>query len=278
MSDLREEKSARMNKVLKHFFLLKSFIILTWKHQEEYRKEFFIAVADFCVITLLSMLFWQSIFGYIKVLGDWKLYELIVLSIFGSVSWTIGNFFAGFLFIPLKVAKGDIDKYLSRPVNPLFALLAEEMQLDEVLKGIITGGILLVVTLSTFGISVSISNLILSLGLLLVGSFVISMIKGVVSLLCFWVGTASFLNTILFLEDYGLERYPVDVLPIRVASFFTYIIPIGILSTFPARILFGKESNVSIIVLIAIALMVFWVFLLSQMWRRGVKRYDSAGG
>ena len=265
-------------KTPRYLFLFKRYQIVVWRHQAEYRKEFFIAIIDFFIFAILSLVFWQTIFLYIPELKNWTFSELAILSVLGSTSWALGSFFAGFWEIPRKVRNGEFDKYLTRPIHPVFALVAEEIQLDECIKGLIVGTFLIYIVATTNKIKIEIINWVLAFVLLIVGTIIISLIKGSVALLVFWIGRTSILNQFIFLEDYNLERYPITVFPKLISYFFTLVLPIAFISTFPAMILLGKTNDTIEILFSGIFLIIFWLFIIDFIWVRALKHYDSVGG
>ncbi|KAB3534823.1 hypothetical protein F8154_08145 [Alkaliphilus pronyensis] len=264
--------------IRRHFRLILNYIDINWKNSTEYRKDFIILFFDFIVITLLSIIFWRAVFGNTDQLGNWQFEELVILGIFGSTSWALSDFFAGAWQLPEKITQGALDKYLTKPIHPLFAAIMESMQLEETCKGVLAFTLLSIVASVKYNYSITITNVLLSIVILVIGVCIISLMRIFFSLFTFWIGQSNGLNVILHLEDFNFERYPIDIFGKYLKYLLTWCIPVGYLATYPTVIFLRKSENNLIIFLLGVLVLATWFIIVSFLWKRGIKRYEANGG
>jgi ABC-type uncharacterized transport system, permease component len=84
-------------------------------------------------------------------------------------------------------------------------------------------------------------------------------------------------NAIMIYRDLlNLGRFPIEIYQQAISFIFTFLIPIGIMITFPVKALFGFLSFKNIVFSFFIS---FFLLLLSiKLWQIGLKKYQSAGG
>ncbi len=262
----------------KYSRLLFRFVAISFRNMSEFRIDFFTSVVHSLIYQAIFIVFWKSVLSFTgQNLGEWRFPDLVILSGFTLVSNSIMLWFSGLLRLPQKVLKGELDKYLSKPVSPLFALVAEEVNAlpsaQRMLSAIlIVGGACLY-----FGIRPALGNVLLSLLLMVLGCFVMLLVQGWIAMLTFWWGDVSYLNSLVGITgDY--ERYPINLFPLGVRWFLTWIIPIGAISTFPALVFLGKGESAAVYFGIAALLAVFWSIVFQFSWRKALCRYEAFGG
>ncbi len=133
-----------MKKIKKHLRVLGAFCRISIKTSIEFMSDFAALTFDFILTIVFLVFFWKYLLGDFEMLAGWNMNELVILSLFGSSSWSVGQFLAGAWQLSEKIMGGQIDKYLCRPVNPLFSLIVEDMQLDEVVKGVLSLSLFLI--------------------------------------------------------------------------------------------------------------------------------------
>lgn len=117
------------------------FIAQELKRMMEYKGDFIVGIIGFLMVQCSNLLFLWIIFSQIPDLMGWTVNEIIFIYGFSLIPkgidhllfdnlWSIGHF---------TVRKGDFDKYLTRPINTLFHVMVEKVQIDalgELLMGI----------------------------------------------------------------------------------------------------------------------------------------------
>ena len=125
--------------------LYKTFVKQYFKQLMEYRVDFLTGAMSFLVNQITNILFISIIFSNIPNLAGWSYNEIIFIYGFsllpkGIDHFTTDNLWKVAYFI---VRKGDFDKYLTRPINPLVHVIIENFQFDA-LGEFITGIVLVV--------------------------------------------------------------------------------------------------------------------------------------
>ncbi len=84
-------------------------------------------------------------------------------------------------------------------------------------------------------------------------------------------------HTIMIYRDLSrVGMFPVDIYHEPIRTFFTFVLPIGIMMTFPVKSLFGLLTMQFMIISVVVgaSLMVFALLL----WRSAIRKYQSWGG
>jgi len=98
-----------------------------------------------------------------------------------------------------------------------------------------------------------------------------------IAVLAFGIITTEIDNTIMIYRDLtNLGRFPLDIYKSPLRDIFTFIIPVGVMISFPAQALFNLLTWP----------MIFYAFIVSagllllslRFWRYGLRRYQSWGG
>lgn len=260
--------------------LLWRFSVVSFQTSSAFRLDFFTSVAHNLVYQGIFITFWMSVMNHSPgPLGAWSFPELSILIAYTLVASGLMQWSAGLTQLPAKVIRGDLDRYLCRPVSPLFALLAEEVNALTSWYQLASAVLLLGSICVYYQIPVTFGAAIASFGLLFIGTLVVVLVQACVGLLCFWYGEISRLNTMLMLTR-EFERYPLDLFPPWLQGTLTWIVPIGLISTYPVLVLLRRAEAWEIAMYLAIGaiLLVVWVLIFLRMWTMALRRYESFGG
>jgi len=258
--------------------LLCRFAAVSFRDTSEFRLDFFTSVVHYLVYQALFIVFWKSILGFTGgALGEWTFPDLVVLTAFTLLATAILQWFEGFEQLSGKVLTGGLDKYLSKPVSPLFALLAEELNGVASAQQLASGVILLGGVCLYFDIRITLLGTLASLALLTLGCLVLTLLRGCLALLSFWLGDVSRITQLLNVSN-DFERYPINLFPPWLRGFLTWILPVGLISTFPVLVFVGKTSAAGSFLAIGAVLALVWSAIFAWTWRHAVARYESFGG
>ena len=255
-------------------------ILHLWKasiiQSMEYRGSFaFSIIANFFDF-IFGFLQYMVFFTAAKSIAGWNSDQMLVLyGVFMLV------FALQFIFLyPNLVAMGEmvnsgnLDLLLTKPVNAQLMISFRRISFEEL--GSITTALLLLGWL-TFNGTIQISPAVLGMfcvallaSLLLIYSFFLVLI-------CLAVILEKLENMAqLMWSTFALCRYPVDIYPGRLKSFFVTFVPVAFIASVPASVLLGRASLGTVLQGIIIALTA--TFLSSWLWRRTIRAYTSAGG
>lgn len=166
---------------------------------------------------------------------------------------------------------GNFDLYLVKPLNPLFrALFAGTDLLDFITLIPLLFAIVYYINklqLLSFYNLVGFA-LMLSIGFLIALSLHILVLA--IGILTTGVDNAIF----LYRDLVGMGRVPIDVYTEPIRSLITFVIPVGIMMTFPAKALLGLLSLPYIIYAAVFAIILLYLSLF--VWKFALRNYSSA--
>lgn len=207
-----------------------------------------------------------------KVLAGYTIYQVVFFFLTFNLIDTLAQLFFRevYRFRP-KVVRGDFDLDLVKPFSPLFKALAGGADPLDLFLLIPHLGILLFVVNK-----LSINSplfIFLFLGLLF-NSFLIATGFHIV-VLSLGILTTEVDHAIMIYRDLTqMGRIPVDIYQQPVRALLTFLVPVGIMMTFPAKALMGLLSISGVIVSFIFGLGFFFFSLF--IWRYSLTQYSSA--
>lgn len=212
-------------------------------------------------------------------LGGWGyeglafLYGLAVLSHGLAVILFIQTWYMG-----KWVVRGEFDRFLLRPMNVLFQFLFSEFNLVGI-SDLIPGFMVFIYGCVQVRFHCSLLNLCL-LVMTLIGGV---LIRGAVWMMCgsmaFWTNSpTNFVGFTLELFD-RVTMYPLNIYPKALQFVFTFILPLGWITFYPASELLKKTPDFIPVNMAVVTFLVgaVWFGLACFMMHRGMRRYESAG-
>ena len=167
------------------------------------------------------------------------------------------------------IISGYFDYILIKPINPLFKILfggADPLDLIVLVPYI--GLLILFIT----QLSVTVVTFV-SFMLLLINAFLISAAFHIV-VLALGILTTEIDHAIMIYRDItSMARFPVDIYSEPLRGFITFIIPVGVMMTFPPKALFGLLAPQFMLVSGVIGIGFFVVSL--KLWRYALTQYTS---
>lgn len=242
----------------------------------QYKIDFVMGIMSFLLNQLTSIIFITIVFQGITEMGDWSYYEIILLYGFSLIPKGIDHFFTDNLWnLSSSIIKdGSFDRYLLRPLSPLYHIVVETTQFDalgELITGILASNIAMVqlnLKLSFLDVSVLFFSII-------IGSVIYTCIKVICAAISFWKGkSGNILKVVYMLSDFN--KYPISIYNIVIRNLLTYIIPFAFTAYIPIKYFLGKTTID--MVLISSLIAVFLIMSISvTIWKLGIKRYEGSG-
>lgn len=220
----------------------------------------------------LFLVFLFLLMNGVKNLGGYTREQIIIFYLIFNIIDTLGQllFREVYYFRPLVIS-GNFDMVLTKPFNPLIRVLLGGPDLMDTGVFVILIG-MLVYTLSNF-VRLD-SFLIFYFVLMIINSLLITAAFHI-SVLAIGILTLSVDHLIMIYRDLSsLMRIPVDIFTNPLRTLLTFIIPIGIMFTFPAKVLFGLLSWQ--LILISFLFGVVSLFLSLKFWNYSLRQYQSA--
>jgi ABC-2 type transport system permease protein len=172
-------------------------------------------------------------------------------------------------FRPLVVS-GGFDLVLTKPISALFRSLMGGADVLDMLTipPLIIAVVLVARSLGPSPIQVLYYLILVANGLLIATAFHIAVIS-------FGIITLEIDHTVMIYRDMtNLGRFPVDIYKEPLKGIITYLIPVGIMITLPAKALMGLVSLRG--VLLSLMLGVVVISLSKRFWNYALTKYSSA--
>ena len=246
------------------------------KRLMEYKADFLTGAISFLIDQAIGIAFIFIIFSQIPQLSGFTLEQIVFIYGFSQIPKGLDHLLADNLWCVgyFIVRKGDFDKYLTRPINPLFHVIAETFQIDAVGE-LVVGISLIAYAAPQAGLQLSVVGVLLFILVIPFASLIYTSLKIMTAALAFWIKSSGFIIQMV----YGMNefaKYPTTIYSMPVRIFVTYIIPFAFTGYYPALFLLTGENpwfNIGGVVLISAVL-----FILSLLiWNKGLKAYESAG-
>lgn len=206
-----------------------------------------------------------------KTLGGYTSTQAIFFFLIFNLIETITQFFFRevYRFRPL-IIKGDFDYVLVKPINPLFRVL---MGGADVIDFITIPPQIIAVLYFASLLHPNFLNILYFL-VLLINAFLISTAFHII-VLSFGIVTLEVDHTVMIYRDVmSLGRFPIDIYKQPLQGFLTYIIPVGLMITLPAKALMGLSTP--IVVVSSIFIGILFLIISLKFWNFALTKYTSA--
>lgn len=247
-----------------------------FKRMMEYKGDFIVGVIGFFLVQLSNLMFLWIIFGQIPNLAGWSVNEVVFIYGLSLIPKGIDHFFFDNLWSIgyFTVRKGDFDKYLTRPVNTLFHVLVEKIQIDA-LGEFIMGVALVCASVPNLHTEWDVFRILAMIFMIPFITLIFTGVKTITASVAFWTKRSG--NVIYMFYTFNeFAKYPATIYNRFVQNIITYIIPFALTSYFHALFILKGENplfNLGMPVLASAVLMGTGVLV----WHRGIRAYESAG-
>lgn len=259
---------------LRLFFRL---IEISFKSQMQHRASFLMLISTYFLSTSIDIIGIWVLFDRFKMVQGWTLKEVAILYGIMHIGFSIPEAFArGFDNFGLLIKNGDFDRILLRPLGTLFQMASREIQwlrLGRFLQGCI------ILTWGCLELQFSLSALhVLIIFLAILGTAAVFYALFILqATLTFWtIETMELMNIATF---GGLEvgQYPISIYPPLLRGFFTFIIPLACVAYYPIATALNHETIPLWLGTIAPLSGLLFLSLSIQLWKLGVRHYNSTG-
>lgn len=261
--------------MIRNLRLVSLLIKFRFSQMMAFRFSFFGAFFADGTLFLVQLLTFETIYSQVDSIGGWNRGQMIIFvgtfSIINALNMLI--YFFGIVTIPGKIKRGDLDQYLTKPMNPLLRLTFENVNpgsipLVVLSVMIVCYGVSVVGIQVSFGMGFGYTVLVLLMTLLWYD------MELILRTIPFFVISA---NGIMRLEDLMLElnfKVPGIFCKGVFKILFYFILPYGIMSTVPTQFITHSISRTG--VGIATTIVLFFTIFAMRFWKFGLKHYKSA--
>lgn len=256
--------------------LQRIFMVQYLKRLMEYKADFLMGAIGLLLAQAVQLIFIGIVFSGIPDLKGWSFEQVIFIYGFSLISKSLDHlFFDNLWMVGYRIIrKGEFDKYLTRPINSLYHVIAENFCVDAF------GEMFTCVLL--LGYSVPLLNLPFywyTVPLLLITAVFATMIytslKIMTAAISFWTKSSGHITHMLYMTN-DFSKYPVSIYNRVVQTIITYVIPFAFTAYYPASYFLTGEKGLFCIGGTVIAGTVLFIIALF-VWNRGLKAYESAG-
>ena len=256
--------------------LIGQFARASAQNELAYRANFWLGLFHSLLNLVTGVLGVAVLFGQVETIRGWDLPStLALLGVYLTLSALRGLFIGPSLEalagMDGEIWTGQFDFTLLRPVNAQFLASVRHWRPFALVDLALGLGVLAVAT-ARLGQSLAPLGLATFLLTLLLGVAILYAILLTFSALTLW--NPGFLFTWVFDGLFRLARYPVGLYPGWLRLVLTWIVPVGLMTTVPARALTGTLSGPALAAAVLAALLLLAAS--SLLFRLGLRRYASA--
>lgn len=217
----------------------------------------------------LFIFFLQVLQQRLTSVGGYGFSELLTFFLMFNILDMVGQiFFRGIYWFRNQVVSGEFDFALIQPVSALFRVLTQHTDVLDVPLMVVVMVVLARQPLDWWG-----RNGAMGLIALVSGMVIVVAIHIVVAAL--GVMTTEVDHTIMIYRDVAqMARLPIDIYTDWIRAVLTFVVPIGVAFTFPAKALLGLLTWPVVAVSMVGAMVTLWMTL--KLWNYALKQYASA--
>lgn len=172
------------------------------------------------------------------------------------------------------VINGDFDRYMLRPMNIFFQVIAEKLQPDA-LGELLVGTILVVRSLGKGIVIVDGRHLGLFFVSIFAGALIYTSIKLFFAYFAFWIKVSGpFLQVAYDMANFA--KYPTEIYAKGIRFLITWVIPFAFVAYLPASFFLKSDTSAGIIAIECGIAAVFWCSAYA-LFQYGTRIYESAG-
>ena len=261
--------------IKRYLRLYRVLVVQFFKVIMQSKVDFFMGLIGFFFTQATGIVFLYLVFQQIPTLQGWTLDQLIFIYGFAQIPRGIDHLLTDNIWLVAwrMVINGDFDRYMLRPMNVFFQVIAEKLQPDA-LGELLIGMILVVSSIQKGIVVMNPMNIVLFIVSVFAGALIYTSIKLFFATFAFWIKRSGpFLQVAYELADFA--KYPTEIYNKAIRFIITWVIPFAFVAYLPAKYFLGKGSAGVIGGEVAIA-MVFWCIAYS-LFSYGIKNYESAG-
>lgn len=250
------------------------FFLVNIKSVLAYEKDFILGIIAMVLKNLINLLILIYIFSFVETLDGWDFDQILFFYGFATTGYALWHcFFINTLSLSYYIRQGHLDRFLLRPLNPLFQIMTDTFDEDgwgELVLGIA------ILLMSIIRLKIE-SLYLLLLPLLLAGtSLIYAGIALLGSTVCFFtIANTSLSGFVMDLQNFA--KYPLSIYNKFIRVLFSTLIPIGFCAFFPGLPFLDDSLGVARLLIISPLFSLFWFGLVCLIWFQALKRYTSSG-
>jgi ABC-2 type transport system permease protein len=249
---------------------LRTSLVLAMQYRADFVTDGFVEV--FWTVTALAPLF--VVFRARPVVAGWTFGEALMVTGFFTLLQAIleGAINPSMTLVVEQIRKGTFDFVLLKPKDAQF-LVATARVLPWRAVNVLTATALFVYGFVLLGHAPSAAHVLTATALTLAAAVILQSLWMLSVSLAFYVVKVDNL-TVLFGAVFDAARWPSSVFRGMLHVLFTFVIPLGVMTTFPANALLGKTTFAEVAGAVAAAIIAFAASRI--VWQNAIAHYTSA--
>jgi len=251
------------------------FLQFSFSKALQFRLEFTFRIFMDLAYHLLNLYFFKTIFQYTNFIEGWNedqvilfvcgfiLNDAIYMTFFSTNCW----------WLPIHINKGELDYYLTKPIRPLFFLSLKDFAANSFVNLLVAIGLFVWALIPLWG-SFTLLKFSVYCLLLLNGAVLWYLFHLLFYLPVFWTQSPRGFESLLWGFD-NIVKYPHMIQKGFLRIFFTYILPLNLMISFPTSYLLSDEGGRYFLVTSLGLSLLIWSIVM-KLWSMGLRRYSSA--
>ena len=255
--------------------LYRLFLIQRLKILMEYRANFLIGAVSTVVLQVAGVMGIWVIMSQIPDLNGWKFEEVLLIYGLLTLAKSINHMFADNLWTLGRdyIRTGNFDRFLVRPIDPLFHLLADRFCHDGI-GNFVVGTALVAYSTNQLAISWTPFSLFYIAVSVISGGVIFIALNLITATSSFWIVDALPVTWTVF-NTHEFAKYPLSIYHKSIGIIMTWLIPYGFASFYPASYLLGHDVGLLVWLGLPVAGLLLWIAY--SLWTFGLRHYTSTG-
>ncbi|HET9869763.1 MAG TPA: ABC-2 family transporter protein [bacterium] len=240
----------------------------------QFKANFLVRLCTEALWLVMQFIYIGVLYGQTGQIVGWTKWDMVVLV---GTNHVITQLFEALFYdnctkLIDQIRQGDLDFNLIKPINTQFLVSLRYTDYASILNSSL-GVAVILYGLHRMGGAVTLSGALLFAGLVVNGILIYYAILFTLSVWTFWIGRSN--NLLELYWQFGqFSRYPGDIYPWLLRRLLMTVIPMLVVSNFPAAVLVHKLAGG--VALYGFALGLGFLAFTVWIWHRGLKRYRSA--
>ncbi len=240
----------------------------------QFKSNFLVRLFTEFMWLVMQFIYIQVMYGQTGQIAGWTKWDMIILM---GTNHVITQLFEGLFYenctkLTDQIRQGDLDFNLIKPINTQFLVSLRYTDYSSMANTSV-GLFIILYALRQMGMTVGLSGVLLFLVLVVNSVLIYYSILFSLSIWTFWIGRSNNLME-LYWQFGQFSRYPGDIYPWLLRRLLMTIIPMLVVSNFPAKVLIHKMETG--LVFYGFVLGLVFVAFTVWLWGKGLQRYRSA--
>lgn len=246
----------------------------------QYRWSFWLGIVVTVITDLTPLMLIGIVFTRFPTLHGWHWRDIALIYGLDQLAFGLVRCFSRQIdnFDQLIVS-GNFDSILIRPLPPLFHLIAARFEIVEI--GRLSAGVaVLCLAARAAGVPFTLANAALALAAAAGGALILFSFILMVAAVSFWQTRSDKLQDLVQASGRAFADYPLTIYPAGVRWLLTFILPLALITYYPAQRLLGRNETGALLPLLSTAAIPAGLLLLAVaglVWRAGLRHYQSTG-